>query len=209
MNRSTVVLKTALMLLLISISQAALAWGWGWGFGPGVQVLPVVGETRGEVYWMAYPVGEGPCAAYAPVPDPLPPVEMPPTMANVQSLSTTTGVIKRIGKVIVETAHCAEGSATLDGTILIHAVGGTIEGIYESDTVLVMPPPETPLSLPALGSVMVLEGVYEITGGTGRYENVSGRLPFQVFVNVGEWGYADDMTWKLRMAISGHLLFPE
>ena len=124
-------------------------------------------------------------------------------------MTTTVGVLKRIGRVVMETAHCAQGPFALDGHFVMYAEGGTIEGIYESGTILVTPPPEPPLFLPMTGSLLVQEGVYEVTGGTGLFENVTGRLPFQVFVSVGEFGFAADMTWSIRMAIAGHIQFTE
>jgi len=207
MNRSSLLSKAALFLLLISISTAASAWGWG--LGPDADILPVVGETRGDVIFVPYEAGTGPCAAYQPIPDPLPPVQNPPTLASVQTVTTSAGVLKHVGRVVIETAHCAEGPFALDGDVTFHAVGGTIEGIYEAETLLILPPPEPPLYIPITGSLVVQEGVYEITGGTGRFENVSGRLPFNVFVGVGEFGYASEMTWSIRMAIAGHIQFPE
>ena len=207
MRRLHVLNKLGLFLLLVSISAVAIAWGWG--VSPNASILPIVGETRGDVNWIPYEAGTGPCAAYQPIPDPFPPVQMPPPVANVQTVTTSTGVLNRLGRVVIETAHCAEGPFALGGAVTIYAVDGTIEGIYEAGTLLVLPPPEPPFFVPATGGLVVQEGVYEITGGTGSFENVSGRLPFQVFVSVGEYGYSADMTWSARMAIAGHIQFPE
>ncbi|MBT8054690.1 MAG: hypothetical protein KJN69_12420 [Gammaproteobacteria bacterium] len=51
--------------------------------------------------------------------------------------------------------------------------------------------------------------MYEITGGTGRFEGASGRLTAHVLITVGDYGYANDMTWSIRQAIAGYILFPE
>jgi len=92
----------------------------------------------------------------------------------------------------------------------LHARRGTIEGFYESETIdLVGPEPQPPFFLPDTGSVLIQAGAYVITGGTGRYEGVIGRLEFQVIVTVGEWGYAEDLTWTIRQVIAGHIQFPE
>lgn len=199
--------KSALFLVLISLSMVVSAKGWG--VAPSDEIQPVVGETSGDVNFIPYEIFTGPCAGFPPIPDPLPPAEIPPPLANVQTVTTSAGVLKYIGRVVIETAHCAEGPYARDGTMIIHAVDGTIEGVYEAETLLVTPPPGPPFGIPETGGLVVQEGVYKITGGTGHYENVSGSLPFNVFVGVGEYGYAIDMTWSIRMAIAGHIQFPE
>lgn len=206
MNRFKLLNKAAWMLLLISISTAAIAWGWG--LSKDTDILPVAGEMRGDVTWVAYDVGEGPCAAYDPVPDPIPP-STPPTFANIQTLTVSVGILRPLGRVIVETAHCAQGSFSLDGTLTLNTVGGTIEAVYEADTLFILPPPEPPFYIPATGSLIVQETAYEITGGTGSFENVSGRLVAQVFIEVGDYGYAEDGKWTFRQTIAGHIQFPE
>lgn len=207
MSRLNLFGKAAIFLLLISISTAASAWGWG--LSTDTDILPLAGETRGEANWVAYDVGTGPCAGFEPVPDPFPPISIPPTFANIQTVTTSQGIMRPLGRVIIETAHCAEGPFALDGTITIYAAGGTLEGVYMTQTLFVMPMPEPPLFLPANGATIVQEGLYEITGGTGRFENATGRLPVQVFITAGEYGYAADMTWSIRQAIAGHILFSE
>lgn len=207
MSRLNLLSKAVLFLSLISISTAAVAWGWG--LSSDTDILPVAGETRGDVNWVAYDVGEGPCAAYAPIPDPLPPISDPPTFANVQTLSRSVGIMRPIGRVVIETAHCAEGPFALDGTVTFYAAGGTIEGFYEAVTLFILPPPEPPLYLPATGSLIVQETEYVITGGTGRFENVGGSLLAQVFIEVGDYGYAAEFTWSIRQALAGHIQFPE
>lgn len=206
MNRFKLLRKAALMLLLISIATAAIAWGWG--LSPDTDVLPVAGEMRGDVTWMVYDVGEGPCATYDPIPDPIPP-STPPTFANIQTLTASVGILRPLGRVVIKTAHCAQGPFSLDGTLTLNTVGGTIEGVYEADTLFILPPPEPPFYIPATGSLIVQETAYEITGGTGSFENVSGRLLAQVFVEVGDYGYAADGNWTFRQTIAGHILFPE
>ena len=199
--------KAILFLLLISMSTVAIAWGWG--LSSDTDVLPVAGETRGDVNFVAYDVGTGPCAGFTPVPDPIPPISDPPTLANVQTVTTSQGILRPLGRVILETAHCAEGPFALDGTVTFYAAGGTLEGVYVAETQFVMPLPEPPLFIPAIGSLVVQETVYEITGGTGRFENASGRVTSHVFITVGDYGYAVDVTWSIRQALAGYILFPE
>jgi hypothetical protein len=199
--------KAALFLILISFSTVAIAWGWG--LSSDTDMLPMAGETRGDVSWVAYDVGTGPCASYEPYPDPLPPISIPPTFASVQTVTTSQGILRPLGRVIVETAHCAEGMFALDGIVTVYAAGGTLEGSYVAETQFVVPEPEPPLFLPAVGGLVVQETVYEITGGTGRFENASGRLTAHVFVTVGDYGYAADITWSIHQAIAGYIQFPE
>jgi hypothetical protein len=205
MNRYSLFSKAALILLLISISTMAGAWGWG--LSPDTDVLPVAGETRGDVNWMVYDVGEGPCAAYTPIPDPIPPT-YPPTFANIQTLTTSIGILRPLGRVVIETAHCAEGPFALNGTMTLYAAGGTIEGIYEGETLFILPPPGPPY-IPATGSLIVMESTFKLTGGSGHFENVSGRLIAQEFIEVGDYGYAADTTWSFRHTIAGYIQFPE
>ena len=199
--------KSVLFLLLASMSTALYAWGWG--LSNDTEVLPVAGEMRGNVNFIAYDVGTGPCASFTPVPDPIPPISDPPTFASVQTVSTSQGILRPLGKVIIETAHCAEGPFALDGTVTVYAAGGTLEGVYVAETQFVVPMPEPPLFLPTVGGIVVQETVYEITGGTGRLENASGRLTAHVFITVGDYGYAADMIWSIQQAIAGYILFPE
>lgn len=207
MSRLNLFAKAALFLLLISTSTAASAWGWG--LSPETDVLPAAGETMGEVNWIVDDVGEGPCAAYTPIPDPLPPISNPPTFVNAQTLTKSVGILRPLGRVVIETAHCAEGPYALDGTVTLYAAGGTLEGVYVAETLFITPPPGSPLDLPANGSLIVQETTYEITGGTGRFEDAGGTLLAQVFIEVGDYGYAAEMTWSIRQAIAGHVLFPE
>lgn len=207
MARLNLFTQAALFLLLLTLSSVAHAWGWG--LSDDTNVLPVTGETRGDVNFIAYDVGTGPCAGYTPAPDPIPPVTDPPTLANFQTVTTSQGIVRPLGRVVVETAHCAEGPFALDGTITVYAAGGTLEGVYVAETQFVVPMPEPPLFLPAVGGLVVQEAVYDITGGTGRFENSSGRLMANVFITVGDYGYAADMTWSIRQAIAGYILFPE
>jgi len=207
MTKLNLLNRAALFLLLISMSTAVSAWGWG--LGSNTEVLPVAGETRGNVNFIAYDVGTGPCAAFTPFPDPFPPISEPPTFASVQTVTTSQGILRPLGRVIVETAHCAEGPFALDGTVTIYTAGGTLEGAYVAETQFVTPVPGPPSFIPAIGSLVVQETVYEITGGTGRFENASGRLSAHVFVKVGDYGYAADMTWSIQQAIAGYILFPE
>lgn len=199
--------KTVLSLLLISMSTVVFAWGWG--LSSNTDILPVAGETRGDVNFIAYDVGTGPCADFAPVPNPIPPISDPPTFASVQTVTTSQGILRPLGRVILETAHCAEGPFALDGNVTVYAAGGTLEGVYMAETQFIMPMPEPPLFLPAIGGLVVQETVYEITGGTGRFENASGRVTSHVFITVGDYGYAVDMTWSIRQAIAGYIQFPE
>ena len=206
MNKLNLLGKAALILPLILISSAAGAWGWGLSYD--TDVLPVTGEVRGDVYWEVYDLGEGPCAAYDPIPDPIPPTD-PPTLTNIQSLTTSAGILRPLGRVVIETAHCAQGPYALDGIMTLYAAGGTIEAVYEGETLFIQPMPEPPLFLPATGSLIVMESTFEITGGSGRFENVGGRLVAQEFVEVGDYGYAAETTWSFRHAITGYIQFPE
>ena len=193
-------------VFLISVSRSVIAWGWGQGDG----VRSVIGETKGDVTYESFDVGTGPCAAFPPAPDPLPPIGDPPTFANIQTKTLQAGRLKGIGWVAVDTKHCAEGPYARNGEVILHTKHGSIEGFYESETIaLVGPEPQPPLYLPVTGSVLVQAGAYMITGGTGRYEGVIGRLEFQVFVDVGEWGFAEELTWTIRQVIAGHIQFPE
>ena len=114
MNMLNALSRAALFLLLISLSTTASAWGWG--LSSDTDILPVSGEMRGDVTWVADEVGTGPCGAYTPIPDPIPPVSNQPTFANVQTVTASQGIVRPLGRVIVETAHCAEGPLGLDGT---------------------------------------------------------------------------------------------
>lgn len=207
MTKLNLLIKAVLFLLLISMSTAASAWGWG--LSSDTDILPVAGKTRGDVNFIAYDVGTGPCEDFAPIPDPIPPISDPPTFANVQTVTTSQGILRPLGRVILETAHCAEGPYALDGSVTVYAAGGTLKGVYVAETQFVVPMPEPPLYLPDIGSVVVQETVYEIAGGTGRFENASGRLTAHVFITVGSYGYADDMTWSIQQAIAGYIFFSE
>ena len=91
----------------------------------------------------------------------------------------------------------------------LYAAGGTIDASYEGETLVILPMPEPPFYIPATGSLIVMESTFEITGGSGRFENVSGRLVAQEFIEVGEYGFAAEMTWSFRHAITGYIQFPE
>jgi len=111
MKRLNLLSQAALILLLTSTSTVALAWGWGLSSDTGI--LPVAGQASGDVNFIAYDVGTGPCAGFAPIPNPIPPISDPPAFANVQTVTTSQGILRPLGRVVLETAHCAEGPFAL------------------------------------------------------------------------------------------------
>ena len=126
-----------------------------------------------------------------------------------RDLAVTTDDVLLFEGNLPREGRVAKFQAVGDGNMTLYAAGGTIEAVYEGETLFIQPLPEPPLFLPATGSLIVMESTFEITGGSGRFENVDGRLVAQEFVEVGEYGYAAEMTWSFRHAITGFIQFPE
>jgi len=115
----------------------------------------------------------------------------------VQTLSDVKGQLTHLGSATLTTAHCAsaDGGLALDGHATFTAANG--DEIFATYTAhMVTPPPP----------LIVEEGELIITGGTGRFENATGRVPFTVYVNPVS-PPTIDAKWPIRYVFAGTITF--
>ena len=140
------------------------------------QLVPFWGHTAGEVYYG----NPGAC-----------------TTQPLQTLSTSQGEVTHLGKSTLTTAHCAsrDGSLALGGQATFTAANGDqIFATYTAHVVSFSPP------------LLVEQGEFTITGGTGRFERASGLVPFTVYVKVISPPTAD-AKWPIELVFAGAMSY--
>lgn len=115
----------------------------------------------------------------------------------VQTLSNVKGQLTHLGSATLTSAHCAsgDGSLALDGHATFTAADG--DEIFATYTGhMVTPPPP----------LIVEEGELIITGGNGRFEKATGRVPFTVYVNPVS-PPTMDAKWPIRYVFAGTISY--
>lgn len=115
----------------------------------------------------------------------------------VQTLSHVGGQVTHLGNATLTSAHCAsaDGTLALDGQVTFTGANGDeLYGTYTGH--MVTPPPP----------LIVEEGELIFTGGTGRFEKVTGRVPFTVYVNPVTPPTAD-AKWPIRWVFAGTITY--
>ena len=206
MNSLIRLLSSLLVLALIPFLTSAYAGGWG--FGKGDTAVPVSGNTVGEVQFVFY----DPAITNDPCPD-SPPVTVipgdPPQLIKAQTTTQTVGWLERVGWVGLDSSHCFNVNPDIPAFVaengfveIFDRRGGVLSGTYES--VQLSPPFAFPPPDPVQDDIIVEEGVIQIEEGTGRFEGVSGKLVFRVYVRVNLEG-----NYGIRWVISGLMDLPE
>ena len=199
-------MQSVVALVLFAFATTALAGGGHNSLNNGVKAVPVFGKMSGEVtfipFFPQFPGDTGPCEGYNFLQDPATGEIIPGS--SIQTLSTTKGQLARIGRLTLDTTHCAQytsdgnSEAKAGPAAFMTETGDMLYGTYEA----------VPLSPPVLpiGGLIIQEGVTDIIGGTGIFAGASGKLTFRVYV-VFE-GF-DDWVWPLEYVISGLVHVPE
>jgi hypothetical protein len=119
------------------------------------------------------------------------------TMQPVQTLGDSKGSIIHLGRTTFATAHCAspDGMLALDGHATFTAPNGDqIFATYTAHTVAPPPP------------LIVQEGELSITGGTGRFQHATGRVPFTVYVNPVS-PPSPEAKWPVQFVFAGTISY--
>lgn len=119
------------------------------------------------------------------------------TTQPVQTLANVTGQLTHLGNSAITTAHCASsnGMLALDGHATFTAANG--DQIFATYTGHVIAPP---------APLIIEEGELIITGGTGRFEHASGRVPFTVYVNPVS-PPTNDARWPIQFVFAGTITY--
>jgi len=119
------------------------------------------------------------------------------TTQPVQTLTSAKGQLTHLGNAMVTTTHCAsaDGLLALDGHATFTAANGDqVFASYTSHTTAPPPP------------LIVQEGELIITGGTGRFEHATGRVPFTVYVSPIS-PPSSDAKWPIRFVFAGTITY--
>jgi hypothetical protein len=119
------------------------------------------------------------------------------TTQPVQTLANSKGSIIHLGRTMFATTHCAspDGMLALEGHATFTAPNGDqIFATYTAHTVAIPPP------------LIVQEGELSITGGTGRFEHATGRVPFTVYVNPVS-PPTPEAKWPVQFVFAGTITY--
>jgi hypothetical protein len=115
----------------------------------------------------------------------------------VQTLTTSRGQVTHLGSATLTTSHCAssDGTQALNGRATFTAANGDqVFATYTGHTVA------------ASQELIVQEGEFAITGGTGRFAQASGRAPFTVYINPVSPPTLD-AKWPIRFSFAGSISY--
>jgi len=199
-------IPSVIVLVLCALATTTLAGGSHSSLNDGVKAVSVSGMLSGEVTFIPFfpqaPGETGPCEGYNFLQDPATGEIIPGS--SIQTLSTTEGQLSRMGRLTLDTTHCAQftsdgNSEAKAGTAtFMTPTGDMLYGTYEA---FPLSPPVVPI-----GGLIIQEGVTEIIGGTGYFAGASGQLAFRVYVR---FEGLDDWSWPIDYVISGLIHVPE
>ena len=103
-------MQSVVALVLFAFATTALASGGHNSLISGVKAVPVFGKMSGEVtfipFFPQFPGDTGPCEGYNFLQDPATGEIIPGS--SIQTLSATKGQLARIGRLTLDTTHCAQ-----------------------------------------------------------------------------------------------------
>lgn len=116
------------------------------------------------------------------------------TGAPFQTLTASEGKMTHMGRTQLSTSHCStiDGSAAVGGEATFTAANG--DEIWATYTAVTMAGPP----------LIVQESSFVIVGGTGRFENATGRLLGMVYVTFEGF---DDPSWPLEFVFAGAISY--
>ena len=120
------------------------------------------------------------------------------TGAPWQTLTAAEGRMTHLGRTRLSTAHCStlDGNAAVQGTATFTAANGDEVWVTFTSSTVVWPAPPDML--------IVQDGDFTVVGGTGRFEDASGRLQGTMYVTFEGF---DDPSWPIRFVFSGTLVY--
>jgi hypothetical protein len=118
-------------------------------------------------------------------------------MQPVQTISANEGNVTHLGNSTLATAHCAssDGTQALNGhATFTGANGAEVTATYTSHTVA------------ASAQLIVQEGEFTILGGTGRFTQAVGRVPFTVYISPVSPPTLE-AKWPIRFVFAGTISY--
>ncbi len=167
-----------------AVTPAAQALRGGLGENP--QPRPFEGSMRGVVHWAWTTV-----CAYQPV----------------RTLTDGVAEVTHLGKVTITAAHCssANGQAALDGEMtLIAANGDRLVGTY---TAHVVAPPPAEAGCEGKPMCIAEEGVFTVTGGTGRFAHATGSVTLTVGAYPTDMPPTIESQWPALQVFHGTITY--
>jgi hypothetical protein len=179
-KEDTMKLRALIRMLLAAIVVLAAASTAGAGKKQQPS-KPFWGNSVGEVHW-EYSVGE--C----------------PSQQGFFTVSEAEGQLTHLGRAATTSRHCAGGDGLpLYGTAVFTAANGDeVRATYAAGTfhVTTFAPP-----------LLVEEGEYTITGGTGRFQNASGTLNVTVFLTMVDFPPGPSSHWPAEFVFVGTISY--